>query len=678
MNSNFTYNRTNVGQSAIALAKINAARRKAQDANVQQVTPTVNLGSITSNFNNSIVGSPNNDVSGKSNKDRLNERVPDIYGVVNCFPDKLTESYFVVDSGVYYEIRNYCVGRGTYVFSDERLGGYSVNDITSYESDVYEPGNTLTAGLVGQPYHGLVKVQRETTGYADFNSLSWLQATHYLPATNRADVPKTRGPYIAEGVKGFLVCIYAFAGGGLSQPATTQQVEVKTQQVNSSGVAFGSIDTQYLTISFPSVLEGISKSAYITAPWAGRLQVSVRVSSSDGDNPYYCYLSHLYGILDNVNNVTNFDATTIRMINSAEDSDAIGSNVNFSMIASREIDGVVTSNFAKIAKDICLDSAIGRLTSDDIDYDQWEALSTTISGYFGRTEVVEFNYTFDDNSTSFQEMLLTVCRTCFTRPYRDQGKIKFAFDSPTSVPRFIFNHRNKIEDSETRTVSFGFSQDRDGVQYLYTDISDGAQITLELPSDGSGTVFDTESPVGITNRLQAYFHAYRTYNRLKYQSVMVQFEATQEAMLLVPGDLIMLSDNTKPSINSGEIENINYTTLDVTLSEPFVATEGGFDRIFIQTSNNGIEEFAFTPQPNSKVVRLTSSPVGDISFGEGKFTNATYLIRNSQEPVDHLFIVDSISPVTEKTYSVVAYNYDERYYANDKDFINGVINSEGF
>jgi len=59
--------------------------------------------------------------------------------------------------------------------------------------------------------------------------------------------------------------------------------------------------------------------------------------------------------------------------------------------------------------------------------------------------------------------------------------------------------------------------------------------------------------VGITSRLQAYFHAHRQFSRQKYQNTITQFEATYEASLLKVGEKIIVADNTRTETYDGEI-----------------------------------------------------------------------------------------------------------------------------
>jgi hypothetical protein len=53
--------------------------------------------------------------------------------------------------------------------------------------------------------------------------------------------------------------------------------------------------------------------------------------------------------------------------------------------------------------------------------------------------------------------------------------------------------------------------------------------------------------------VQAYYHAHRSWNKIKYQNVTVEFEATEEAELALLMDRILVANNTRSHTLDGEI-----------------------------------------------------------------------------------------------------------------------------
>ena len=91
--------------------------------------------------------SPNNGLSDRVNRERVNGRIPDIYGTVRSTPDLLC-AHRVFENHVEKEIAYMCIGRGAYEVSDIRDGTTPVADIAGASVAVYGP---YTSPNGGQP-----------------------------------------------------------------------------------------------------------------------------------------------------------------------------------------------------------------------------------------------------------------------------------------------------------------------------------------------------------------------------------------------------------------------------------------------------------------------------------------------------------------------------------------------
>lgn len=326
-----------------------------------------------------------------------------------------------------------------------------------------------------------------------------------------------------------------------------------------------------------------------------------------------------------------------------------------------------TNYAADIFCAICLDPKNGGRTIDEIDVEGIYDTYDKIKSYFGISDVVEFGYTFDDEDMSFEEMIQSVADATFATAYRTGEKIKIASDTNDKLPVMIFNHRNKIPGSETRSIKFGTQNDYDGIQYKYIDPQDGSQTIYMIPEDGSARKYQSIESLGVRNHRQAYLHAWRLYNMQRYKRISVKFKSLAEADLLVINDRIAVSDNTRAAYAEGEV--IKQDGLKVWLSGEVVATAGNY--IFFQHWNKTTESIKIA-KVEGNVITLERAPSLQLAADDLNYVNSMYIIEASDKiSRNKQFILQEKSPEDDMQVEVKAINYDERYYANDHDYMNG-------
>lgn len=91
-------------------------------------------------------GSPNNQLSARTNKDRLNERVPDGFGTFRSVPDKIQWTYQIWENYKQVEYSLYCISRGANAVTDVRDSSTLVSNIREASAVVYPPGQTPGGG----------------------------------------------------------------------------------------------------------------------------------------------------------------------------------------------------------------------------------------------------------------------------------------------------------------------------------------------------------------------------------------------------------------------------------------------------------------------------------------------------------------------------------------------------
>lgn len=333
-----------------------------------------------------------------------------------------------------------------------------------------------------------------------------------------------------------------------------------------------------------------------------------------------------------------------------------------------------TSDARLILIAACLDPYIGRRTASQIDFDNIDRQVDRIVDYFGSDQILRFNHTFDDANLSFEETVSSIAEAIFCKAYRFGSKIRLKFESRSTVNRMLFNHRNKIPRSEQRTIQFGTFEDNDGVDFEYIDQEDGATLNFLIPEDGSAVNPKKVQSVGIQSEFQAHFHAWRTYQKILYQNVGVEFEATAEASLLVINDRILVADNTRPDTVDGQIMSQNG--LNIGLSQPFVPVAGKSYTMAIQHFDQTVELLPIVSVPNEYEVVLSKPPKLPLVMELERYAQTTYIISANDSPREKAFLVQEKEPKDNFTIKVNAINYDDRYYSHDTDYINGLIDGE--
>lgn len=231
------------------------------------------------------------------------------------------------------------------------------------------------------------------------------------------------------------------------------------------------------------------------------------------------------------------------------------------LVGTNRVDDIITA--------MCLDPYIGGRSLAEVDIVGMKAVIDDVINYFTQknaqaTMVGDFNYTFDDTDISFEESVAVVANAAFCIAFRRGNVIHLKFEKPSPDSVLLFNHRNKLPGTEIRTVRFGIKDGHDGVEFEYTSPLDDSKSVFYIPEDRSAVNPARHEGIGIRSRIHAYYHAYRIWNKMKYQNVSVEFEATQEADLLVQMDRILVADNTRADTVDGDI--LEQNGLELTLS----------------------------------------------------------------------------------------------------------------
>ena len=174
------------------------------------------------------------------------------------------------------------------------------------------------------------------------------------------------------------------------------------------------------------------------------------------------------------------------------------------------------------------------------------------------------------------------------------------------------------------------------------------------------------------NKIQAHMHAMRILNRDLYVYKSCEFTAGDESNIVVRTNRITVADQLRANVQQGTVSSIETIGSDIVLHTDYpINIEAGTPQtMFIQTINNGVEAIEVTARDEYSMT-LARLPSGEISTSGESVVQAVF-VTNADTERDAYLITEK-SPGEGMTNKLTCTNYDDRYYQNDTDYINGLI-----
>lgn len=324
------------------------------------------------------------------------------------------------------------------------------------------------------------------------------------------------------------------------------------------------------------------------------------------------------------------------------------------------------------------DSTIGNLSDDQIDFPgiaaAFEAVRASVVG--GALVSTRMAYTFDDIDLTLEETIQAICQSAFCVPYRLGDTIKVRPEIASDDSMLVLNHRNVIRDSMVISDTFGNDREHDSVEVSYIEPVTGLQKTVTVPVVGTLLKPRQVRPVGLFTELQAYWHAYRAYMRMRFQRQIVSLEATQEAEILGNMTRVLIADGTRSTTQSGEVVGFDESST-IRTSQPVALQDGKTYTCYLQKSDGTVEELPVLSAPSTRELELdgTPDPITEPSQGVPTF----YILVPDDEPTPRAYLVTGRrTGSSHMTCSVDAVNYSHLYYFADGlsawvDFAHGLL-----
>lgn len=574
-----------------------------------------------------------------------------------------------------------------------------------FKFDVTVVFNNSTAYNLAGTYTAVAVTSKELTldSPAETNA-DWaaITTTPALSPTISSSGERWIGPFIVDmNGSNEIICNFVAQNGlykddGTDQYAETVNMQALVQQVDSSDAptSLPVITAGSFLVGSSSLKETVAKTLrFSLSSFSGRCSVKVRRTSPtdeafEGTVVDEVRWRDLYSVApvtaEHFGNVTTVFSRTLATASALTLKERklnllvtrkLPSRIGETSAFTEEDTLTATTSAADIFCAVCRDRYIGNRTLSELDVANIYDTIAEVEEYFGHANAAKFCHTFDSDNLSFSETIDAIASAVFCTAYRQGNVIRLRFEKETVDSTLLFNHRNKLPGTESRKITFGTQGDYDGVEYTYADPDDGSVLTIFLPEDYASTNPKKIETVGVSNHLQAYFGSWRAYHKLLYQNAVTEFDATEEADLLIRTDRILAADNTRPHTQDGDVLAIN--TLELTLSQEVDLTEFTDYVIWLQHTDGIAESISITAGSASNKVLLAQAPRLPLVTDSDKSARTTYIILGDEETQLTAFLVDEREPKDRMTNTVKAINYDARYYAHDKDFVDEIVDEDG-
>lgn len=465
-----------------------------------------------------------------------------------------------------------------------------------------------------------------------------------------------------------------FKDDGNKQSASAT-VEVQYQLIGDDGGVYGPIYTKRGTISGRSS-DYTGVTVYADLPVKSKVRVRCRrVSGTDRDfsgtvSDEVSYIN-LYG--QSVDRTPHYgNRTTVHSARKQTPRAAEVKQPQLRMVVTEMVykylgngvfDSVRTPNTQAVQSLIRLarDPDVGALNMTTANMDKLLAVQKEIESYFGSAYAGEFCYTFDDYKTTMQDIVTTIAEAIFCTPYRRGADILLDFEHPRIGPEMVFTHRSKTTASEKWTRTFNDAQVYDSLKFSYIDPDTNVKETISIPTEG-GVNTETYDSKGIRNYRQAYWAAYRRYQKNLLKKVTVSFTATEEGVFAMPGRAVSVVKGSRIAPQDGYVVAVNGLTL--TLSQPVMFTPGDDHSLILKKRDGGVQSVAVVPGSHDREVIMLSAPQEAIYTGNSAL-KTEFSFGNEARHNAQMILVSTVDPGDDRTVKITGINYEADFYKYD-------------
>lgn len=481
--------------------------------------------------------------------------------------------------------------------------------------------------------------------------------------------------------------MYKDSGASSKRPASVT-AEVQYQLLDSANIPYGDIYAVQGTVSGRSP-DSTGVSIIADLPFASKVRVRARrVTDADFDFEGQVVdeikYDALYGqIRDTTTHYGN--RTTVHTARKQTARATSVKSPKLALIVTEKLykylgggvfDTVLTENTQAVQSLIRLlnDPIVGGITLSAANMDKLLATQAEVESYFGSALAGQFCYTFDSYETTAQDIITTIAEAIFCSASRRGHNIYLDLERPRAGPEMIFTHRSKAPSGEKWTRQFNDKSAYDSLKFSYIDPDTNVKETIQIPESG-GVKTDTYDSKGIRNYQQAYWHAWRRYQRNSLNRVAVEFTALEEGALAVPGRPISVVKGSRVAPYDGYVISVNG--LVVNLSQPVEFTPGEDHSLILKKRDGSVQSVGVTAGGNQRQVVMLSAPAESIYTGNDAL-KTEFSFGSDARHSAQMILVSTITPGSNRTVTITGYNYSDGYYEKDGVSPFGRAFSTGF
>lgn len=476
--------------------------------------------------------------------------------------------------------------------------------------------------------------------------------------------------------------------GGNSKRLASVTAELQYQALDETGAPYGPVYTVQKTISGRSPdSTGMSIFGLLPSPSAVRVRMR-RVSDLDlnfeGQVVDEIKYSNLYGqVQDRTTHYGN--RTTIHTARKQTARATVIKQPQLKMLVTEKVfkylgngvfDTVRTNNTQAVQSLIRLmrDPIVGNLPLSTTTMDNLLAVQNEVESYFQSPLAGQFCYTFDKYTDTAQDIITTIAEAIFCSATRIGHDIRLNLERPRIGPEMVFTHRSKVPGNEKWTRQFNDKTAYDSLKFSYIDPDTNIKETIQIPETG-GVKTDTYDSKGIRNYKQAYWHAWRRYQRNSLNRISVEFTATEEGVLAIPGRPISVVKGSRVSPFDGYVVAVDGLTL--VLSQNVKFTPGEDHSLILKKRDGGVQSVQVTAGHNDRTVIMLSAPQEAIYTGNSAL-KTEFSFGSDSRHAAQMIMVSTVEPGDDRTVKITGFNYDAYYYKYDGVSPFGRAFSDGF
>lgn len=306
------------------------------------------------------------------------------------------------------------------------------------------------------------------------------------------------------------------------------------------------------------------------------------------------------------------------------------------------------------------DPVVGNLNLTNDNMDKLLILQDEIESYFGSPEAGQFCYTFDSYDTTAQDIISIISDAIFCKPFREGQSILLDFDRPRPGPEMVFTHRSKTP-GEKWTRNFNTKDRYDSLKFSYIDPLTNTKETITIPPEG-GLKTETYDSKGVRNYRQAYWAAYRRFQRNSLNRIAVEFTAMEEGVFARPGRAVSVVKGSRVSPFEGYIVAVDGLTLVLSQNVTFV--DGDDHSLLLKKRDGSVQSVNVVKGHNDRTVIMTAAPQEAIYTGNSAL-KTEFSFGNEERHNGQMIVVSTVEPGSERTVKITGYNYTDEYYAYD-------------